>query len=429
MCVKEDIMKKLDTICVQGGYKPKSGEPRVVPIVQSTTYYYEKASEMADLFDLKADGYFYTRLANPTVDAFEKKLTELDGGAFAIATASGMSATLLAVLNVAGAGDNIVASRSIYGGTYNLFSVTLPKYGIECRFFDPDDTQENIEKLIDDKTKIVFAETVANPTIVVLDFAKISAIAKKHKVLFMVDNTLVTPVLCRPLDFGANIVIYSSSKYLDGHAVALGGCIVDGGNFDFNSTDRYEEFLKPDDSYHGLVYASLGKTAFGVKCRVQMMRDLGAIMSPENAFLTNLGMETLALRMERHCANAKKVAEFLSKHPKVEWILHPSLKDNKYHDLANKYMPNGQGGMMSFGVKGGSEKASKFMEALEMIAIVTHVADARSCVLHPASTTHRQLSSADLEAIGIKDNLIRLSVGIENADDIIEDIRQALDRI
>ena len=422
-------MKKLDTICVQGGYKPKSGEPRVVPIVQSTTYYYEKAGEMADLFDLKSEGYFYTRLANPTVDAFEKKLTELDGGVLGIATASGMSATLLAILNIAGAGDNIVASRAIYGGSYNLFSVTLPKYGIQCRFFDPDDSQEDIEKLVDDKTRAIFAETIANPTIVVLDFEKLSNIAKKHKVLFMVDNTLVTPVLCRPLDFGANIVIYSSSKYLDGHAVALGGCIVDGGNFDFTATNRYEEFLKPDESYHGLVYASLGKTAFGVKCRVQMMRDLGAIMSPENAFLTNLGMETLALRMERHSENARKVAEYLSKHPKVEWILHPSLKDNKYYDLANKYMPKGQGGMMSFGVKGGSEKASKFMEALKMIAIVTHVADSRSCVLHPASTTHRQLSSADLEAIGIKDNLIRLSVGIENADDIIEDIEQALAQI
>ena len=422
-------MKKLDTICVQGGYKPKSGEPRVVPIVQSTTYYYEKAGEMADLFDLKSEGYFYTRLANPTVDAFEKKLAELDGGVLGIATASGMSATLLAILNIAGAGDNIVASRAIYGGSYNLFSVTLPKYGIQTRFFDPDDTEENIDKLVDDKTRAIFTETIANPTIVVLDFEKLERIAKRHKVLFMVDNTLVTPVLCRPLDFGANVVIYSSSKYLDGHAVALGGCIIDGGNFDFNATNRYEEFLKPDESYHGLVYASLGKTAFGVKCRVQMMRDLGAIMSPENAFLTNLGMETLALRMERHCQNAKKVAEFLSSHPKVEWVLHPSLKDNKYHSLANKYMPNGQGGMMSFGVKGGCEKASKFMEGLEMIAIVTHVADSRSCVLHPASTTHRQLSSSDLEAIGIKDNLVRLSVGIENADDIIEDLKRALDRV
>ena len=422
-------MKKLDTICVQGGYTPKSGEPRVTPIVQSTTYAYETAGELADLFDLKADGYFYTRLANPTVDVFEKKLCQLDGGSCAVATASGMSATLLAILNVCGAGDNIVSSRAIYGGSYNLFSVTLPKYGIECRFFDPDAPKEEIEALVDERTKVIFAESIANPTIVVTDFDKIADVAKKNKVLFMVDNTLVTPVLFRPLDFGANVVLYSSSKYLDGHAVALGGCIVDGGNFDFAATDRYEEFLKPDESYHGLVYSTLGKTAFGVKCRVQMMRDLGAMMSPQNAFLTSLGMETLALRMERHSSNAAAVAEFLSKHPKVEWVKHPSLESDPYHALANKYMPKGQGGMMSFGVKGGSAKAAEFMEKLEMISIVTHVADARSCVLHPASTTHRQLSSADLEAIGIKDNLIRLSVGIENPADIIDDIASALEKI
>ena len=419
-------MKNLDTICVQGGYSPKSGEPRVAPIVQSTTYTYEKASELADLFDLKAEGYFYTRLANPTVDAFEKKLCMLDGGSCAVATASGMSATLLAVLNVCNAGDNIVSTRAIYGGTYNLFSVTLPKYGIECRFFDPDAPQEEIEALVDEHTKVIFAESIANPTIVVTDFEKLANVAKKNSVLFMVDNTLVTPVLFRPLDFGANVVLYSSSKYLDGHAVALGGCIVDGGNFDFNKTNRYEEFLKPDDSYHGLVYASLGSTAFGVKCRVQMMRDMGAMMSPQNAFLTTLGMDTLALRMERHSSNARAVAEFLSKHPKVEWVKHPSLESDPYHAIAKKYMPKGQGGMMSFGVKGGSEKAAEFMEKLQMISIVTHVADARSCVLHPASTTHRQLSKADLEAIGIADNLIRLSVGIENPQDIIEDIEQAL---
>ncbi len=419
-------MKNLDTICVQGGYSPKSGEPRVAPIVQSTTYTYEKASELADLFDLKADGYFYTRLANPTVDVFEKKLCALDGGSCAVATASGMSATLLAILNVCNAGDNIVSTRAIYGGSYNLFSVTLPKYGIECRFFDPDAPKEDIEKLVDDKTKVIFAESIANPTIVVTDFEKLATIAKENSVLFMVDNTLVTPVLFRPLDFGANVVLYSSSKYLDGHAVALGGCIVDGGNFDFSKTNRYEEFLKPDESYHGLVYATLGSTAFGVKCRVQMMRDLGAMMSPQNAFLTSLGMDTLALRMERHSSNAKAVAAFLAKHPKVEWVKHPSLESDPYHDLAMKYMPKGQGGMMSFGVKGGSQKAAEFMEKLQMISIVTHVADARSCVLHPASTTHRQLSSADLEAIGIADNLIRLSVGIENPQDIIDDIEQAL---
>ena len=419
----------LDTICVQGAYKPKSGDPRVVPVAKSTTFYYEKASELADLFDLKTNGYFYTRLANPTVAAFEEKLAMLDGGTFGVATASGMSATLLAVLNVCNAGDNIISTNAIYGGTYNLFSVTLPKYGIECRFVDPDASEEEINALVDEKTKVIFAETIANPTIVVLDFEKLASVAKKNSILFMVDNTLVTPVLCRPLDFGANVVLYSSSKYLDGHAVALGGCIIDGGNFDFKKTDRYKEFLVPDESYHGLVYADLGNTAFGVKCRVQMMRDLGAIMSPENAFLTNLGMETLALRMERHCDNAKKVAAFLASHPKVEWVKHPSLADNKYHDLANKYMPKGQGGMMSFGVKGGSEKAAEFMEGLNMIAIVTHVADARSCVLHPASTTHRQLSKSDLEAIGIADNLIRLSVGIENPEDIIADIAQALDKI
>ncbi len=421
--------KKLDTLCIQAGYEPKNGDPRVVPIVQSTTYAYDTASNLADLFDLKADGYFYTRLANPTVSAFENKLCALDGGVGAIACASGMSATLLAILNVCNAGDNIVSARAIYGGTYNLFSITLKKYGIECRFFDPDDSYESIDALVDENTKVIFAETLANPTIVVLDFDKIASIAKKHGVLFMVDNTLVTPVLCRPLDLGANIVLYSSSKYLDGHAVALGGCIVDGGNFDYAASDRYPEFNKPDESYHGLVYSSLGKTAFAVKCRVQMMRDLGAIMSPQNAFLTNLGMETLALRMARHSENAAKVAKFLSENDKVEWVKHPSLESDKYYALAQKYMPNGMGGMMSFGVKGGSEKAAEFMEKLKMIKIVTHVADARSCVLHPASTTHRQLSKADLDAIGIADNLIRLSVGIENADDIIEDIASALDQI
>lgn len=384
---------------------------------------------MADLFDLKTEGYFYTRLANPTVAAFEEKMVMLDGGTVGIATASGMSATLLAVLNVCNAGDNIVSSRAVYGGTHNLFSVTLKKYGIECRFFDPDDTEENIEALVDERTKMIFAETISNPTIVVLDFDKIARIAKRHKVLFVVDNTLVTPVLFKPLEHGVNVVVYSSSKYLDGHAAALGGIVIDGGNFDFSATDRYAEFNTPDESYHGLVYSSLGNKAFGTKCRVQMMRDLGAIMSPENAFLTNLGMETLALRMERHSENAAKVAEFLKGHKKVEWVKYASLKDSPYHALAQKYMPKGLGGMLSFGVRGGSEKAAQVMEGLKLIAIVTHVADVRSCVLHPASTTHRQLSSAELEKIGIADNLIRLSVGIENVDDIIADLEQALDKI
>lgn len=421
--------KHLDTICVQGTYSPKSGEPRVVPVAKSTTFYYEKAQDMADLFDLKTSGYFYSRIGNPTVSAFEDKLALLDGGTVGIACASGMSATLLALLNVCNAGDNIISSNAIYGGTFNLFSVTLKKYGIECRFFDPDDSEESIDALVDSHTKAIFTETVSNPTIVVLDFDKIARIAKRHGVLFMVDNTLVTPVLCRPRDFGANIVIYSSSKYLDGHAVALGGCVVDCGNFDFSASDRYPEFNIPDESYHGLVYSTLGNTAFGTKCRVQMMRDLGAIMSPENAFLTNLGMETLALRMERHSENAAKVAAFLEKHPKVEWVKHPSLPSSPYHELAKKYMPLGQGGMLSFGVRGGAEKASEVMEGMKMIAIVTHVADVRSCVLHPASTTHRQLSAADLEKNGIAPNLIRLSVGIENVDDIIADLEGALEKI
>ena len=339
-----------------------------------------------------------------------------------------MSATALTVFTVAGAGDNILSSQAVYGGTYNLFSTTLPKLGIECRFFNPDDPAEEIEKLIDDKTRIIFTETVANPAIIVLDFDKISAIAQKHGVLFAVDNTLATPVLCRPKNFGANIIIHSSSKYLDGHAAALGGVIVDCGNFKFKGNERYSSFNTPDESYHGLVYADL-PVAFGTKCRAQMMRDYGAIMSPQNAFLSYIGSDTLALRMERHSSNAKAVAEYLNKHPKIDWVLHPSLKDNKYNKLAQKYMPDGQGGMMSFGIKGSVETCAKFMEALKLITQETHVADVRSCVLHPASTTHRQLSEEDLVKAGVPHNLIRLSVGIENPSDIIADLEQALEQI
>ncbi len=419
---------KLDTLCVQAGYSPKTGEARIPPIVQSTTYVYEKTQDMADLFDLKSDGYFYTRLANPTVAAFEGKVAALEGGVTAIGCASGMSATSLAVFTVAGAGDNILSSQAVYGGTYNLFSITLKKLGIECRFFDPDAPAKDIEKLIDDRTKMIFTETVANPSIIVLDFDKIAKIAKKHGVLFAVDNTLATPVLCRPLSLGANIVVHSSSKYLDGHAAALGGVIVDGGNFDYKGNPRYPSFNEPDESYHGLVYADL-PVAFGTKCRAQMIRDFGAIMSPQNAFLSYLGCDTLALRMEKHSENAQKVAAYLSKHPKIDWINHPSLKKNKYHNLAMKYMPNGQGGMMSFGIKGSVEKCAAFMEALQLITQETHVADARSCVLHPASTTHRQLSEEDLKKAGVPHNLIRLSVGIENADDIIADLEQALKKV
>lgn len=419
---------KQDTLCVQAGYKPQSGEARIPPIAQSTTFFYEKTQDMADLFDLKADGYFYTRLANPTVAAFEGKVAALEDGICGIGCSSGMSASALAIFTVAGAGDNILCSQAVYGGTYNLFSTTLPKLGIECRFFDPDDSAENIEKLIDGKTRVVFCETVANPSIIVLDFEKIAGICRKHGVLFAVDNTLATPVLCQPKKWGADIVIHSSSKYLDGHAAALGGMIVDLGTFNFKNNPRYPSFNEPDESYHGLVYADL-PVAFGTKCRAQMMRDFGAIMSPQNAFLSYIGCDTLALRMERHSANAAKVAEFLSKHRKIEWIKHPSLKDNKYHALAMKYMPAGQGGMLSFCIKGNVEKAARFMESLKLITQETHVADVRSCVLHPASTTHRQLSASELEKAGVPEGLVRLSVGIENAEDIIADLKQALEKV
>lgn len=419
---------KLETLCVQAGYSPESGEARIPPIAQSTTFAYSSTREMADLFDLKGEGYFYTRLANPTVAAFEGKISALEGGVCGIGCASGMSATSLTVFTVAGAGDNILSSQAVYGGTYNLFSTTLPKLGIECRFFDPDAPAEEIERLIDERTKIIFTETVANPAIVVLDFDKISTIAKKHGVLFAVDNTLATPALCRPKEWGADIVIHSSSKYLDGHAAALGGVIVDLGSFDFRGSERYPSFNVPDESYHGLVYADL-PVPFGTKCRAQMMRDFGAIMSPQNAFISYIGSDTLALRMERHSFNAARVAEYLSGHPKIEWVKHPSLKNDPYYKLAEKYLPDGQGGMMSFGIRGSVEKCAAFMEALTLITQETHVADVRSCVLHPASTTHRQLSEEDLVKAGVPHNLIRLSVGIENYQDIIADLQQALEKV
>ena len=420
---------KTDTICVQGGYRPKSGEERIPPISQSTTYFYEKTQDMADLFDLKADGYFYTRLANPTVAAFEGKVAALEGGVAGIGCSSGMAATTLTAFTVCGAGDNIVSSSAIYGGTFNLFAVTLPKLGIETRFFDPDAPAEEIEKLVDGRTKLIFGETVANPSIKVLDFEKLSGIAKKHGVLFAVDNTLATPVLCRPFEWGADLVIHSTSKYMDGHAAALGGMIVDGGKFPFKGNPRYPSFNEPDESYHGLVYADLPAAAFATKCRAQMMRDMGALMSPQNAFLSWVGADTLALRMERHSSNARKVAAYLAAHPKIDWVWHASLPGNKYHALAEKYMPKGQGGMLSFGIKGDVKQAARFMEALQLITQETHVADVRSCVLHPASTTHRQLTKAELEEAGVPENLVRLSVGIEAPEDIIADLEQALAKV
>ena len=419
---------KPDTVCVQGGYRPKNGEGRIPPISQSTTFYYESTQGMADLFDLKADGYFYSRLANPTVAAFEGKVTELEGGVAGIGCSSGMAASTLAVFTVCGAGDNIVSSSAIYGGTFNLFSVTLPKLGIETHFFDPDAPAEEIEKLIDGKTRMIFTETVANPAIKILDFDKIAAIAKKYGVLFAVDNTLATPVLCRPFEWGANLIIHSTTKYLDGHAAALGGMIVDGGTFPYKGNSRYPAFNIPDESYHGLIYADL-PVAFGTKCRAQMMRDTGAVMSPQNAFLTLLGSDTLALRMERHSRNAEKVAAYLVRHPKIEWVRSATLPQDPYHALARKYLPDGTGGMMSFGIRGDAKACARFMEHLRLATQETHVADVRSCVLHPASTTHRQLTDAQLAAAGIAPNLVRLSVGIENADDIIADLAQALETV
>ena len=420
------MKEHIETLCVQAGYTPKTGESRIPPIVQSTTFFYGDSQVRADLFDLKREGFFYSRLANPTVDALEKKVAALEGGVCGIGCASGMSAVLLTAMTLCEAGDNIVTASEIYGGTFNLFSTTLPKFGIEARFFDADAPAEEIEALIDEKTKFVFAETIANPAVIVLDFDKIAAVCKRHGVLFIVDNTLATPALCRPFEWGANIVIHSTSKYMDGHAAALGGMIVDGGNFTYKNNVRYPAFNTPDESYHGLVYADL-PVAFGTKCRAQMMRDTGAVMSPQNAFLTLLGSDTLALRMERHSRNAEKVAAYLASHPKIEWVRSATLPTNKYYPLAQKYLPDGTGGMLSFGIRGDAKACARFMEHLRIATQETHVADVRSCVLHPASTTHRQLSDEQLRAAGIAPNLVRLSVGIENADDLIADLSQALD--
>ena len=423
-------MEKLhqETLCVQAGYSPETGESRIPPIVQSTTYFYGDSQAMADLFDLKREGFFYTRLANPTVEVLEKRVAALEGGAYGIGCASGMSAILLTAMTLCETGDNIVTSCEVYGGTFNLFSTTLAKFGIEARFFDADAPAEEIEALIDEKTKFVYGETVANPAIVILDFEKLSSLCKKHGVLFIVDNTLATPILCRPLALGADIVIHSTSKYMDGHAAALGGMIVDGGGFRFKENPRYPAFNAPDESYHGLVYADL-PVAFGTKCRAQMMRDTGAIMSPQNAFLTYLGSDTLALRMERHSRNAEKIAAYLSRHPKIEWVHYASNPGDKYYERAKKYLPDGTGGMMSFGIRGDAAACARFMEHLKIATQETHVADVRSCVLHPASTTHRQLSDEQLVAAGIAPNLVRLSVGIENADDLIADLAQALEAV
>ena len=416
------------TVCVQGGWKPGNGEPRVLPIYQSTTFKYETTEQMARLFDLEESGYFYTRLQNPTNDAVASKIAELEGGVAAMLTSSGQAANFFAIFNICEKGDHIVASSAIYGGTFNLIGVTLKKLGIESTFVDPDASEEEIAAAFRPETKALFGETIANPGMNVLDIEKFARIAQAHGVPLIVDNTFATPVNCRPFEWGADIVTHSTTKYMDGHAMAVGGAIVDSGNFDWTAhADKFPGLTTPDESYHGLTYTEkFGKLAYITKATAQLMRDLGSIPSPFSAFLLNVGLETLHLRMERHCQNAMRVAEFLNDHPKVAWVRYCGLPGDKYHALAEKYMPGGSCGVLSFGVKGTREDAARLMDAFRLIAIVTHVADARTCVLHPASHTHRQLSDEQLREAGVAPDLIRLSVGIENVDDIIADLEQAL---
>ena len=422
-------MSHINTKCVQEGYEPKSGEARVLPIYQSTTFKYEDAKTLGDLFDFNASGHFYTRLSNPTVEAVEKKIAALEGGVGAMLCSSGQGATTAAILTVCSAGDHIVSSSSIYGGSFNLLNITLRKLGIDTTFVSPDATKEEIEAVIRPETKLLFGETVANPALTVLDIESWAEVAHKHGMPLFIDNTFPSPVNCRPFEWGADIVLHSTSKYMDGHAMALGGCVVDSGRFDWTASPRFKAFCAPDESYHGLVYPEkFGAAAFIAKARAQLMRDVGMMMSPMNAFLLNVGLETLHLRMKEHCANAQKVAEFLESNPKIAWVNFPGLKSNKYNELANKYMPNGTCGVISFGIKGGREAAGKFMESVKLAAPVIHVADARTCILHPASTTHRQLSDQQLVECGVTPDLIRMSVGIEHVDDIIADISQALDK-
>lgn len=422
------MYKSLDTRCVQCGYEPKNGEPRVQPIIQSTTFAYDTPEEMGDLFDLKKAGYFYTRLGNPTLGGLEDKISALEGGVGALATASGMSATTLAILNVCSAGDNFISLSTIYGGTYNLFNVTLRKLGIDCRFVNNHTPAEEIEALIDENTKAIFLETIANPAGTIADFDKFAAIAHKYGILLICDNTIATPCLSRPFEHGVNVVVHATTKYIDGHATSVGGMVVDGGNFVFKGNPRYRGFNVPDDSYHGMVFADCGAGAYILRARVIGMRDFGAQMAPFNAFLTMLGAETLHLRMIRHSDNALALAEAMKAHPAVEWVKYAGLEGDEDHERALKYLDGGRAaGMVSFGIRGGRKAASEFQKSLKLFRIVTHIADARSCVLHPASTTHRQLSDADLEAAGVPNNLIRLSVGIEGIEDILSDVIGALD--
>lgn len=424
--------KRIETKCVQGGYTPGNGEPRQIPIIQSTTYKYNTSEDMGKLFDLEAEGYFYTRLQNPTNDMVAKKICELEGGSAAMLTSSGQAASFYAVFNIANCGDHVVASSMIYGGTYNLFAVTMKKMGIDFTFVEPDCSDEELEAAFKPNTKLVFGETIANPALTVFDIERFANAAHAHGVPLIVDNTFATPINCRPFEWGADIVTHSTTKYMDGHGAGVGGCIVDSGRFDWMAhVDKFPGLCTPDDSYHGIVYAErFGKEgAFITKATAQLMRDFGSIQSPQNAFILNLGLESLHVRMARHCENGLAVAKFLASHDKIEWVNYPSLEGNKYYELALKYLPNGSCGVVSFGIKGGRKAAEKFMKNLKVAAIETHVADARTCCLHPASATHRQMNDAELAAAGVPANLVRFSCGLENSQDLIEDIAQALEKI
>lgn len=424
-------MKKynIETKCVQSGYTPKNGEPRVLPIYQSTTFKYDSSEHLGDLFDLKAPGHMYSRISNPTLECVEAKISDMEGGIGAALTTSGQAANLLAILNITSCGQNFVSLSSIYGGTINLFAVTLKRMGIEVRFVTPEMTEEEIDGLFDENTRLVFGETIANPALDVLDIEKYADIAHKHNVPLLVDNTFATPILCRPIEYGADVVIHSTTKYMDGHASVVGGCVVDSGRFNWNN-GKYPELTEPDDSYHGLIYTkAFGDAAYITKLRVQLIRDFGVAPSAINAFLLNLGLETLHLRMERHSSNALKIAEYLENNDKIAWVNYPKLPSGKFYALAEKYLPKGACGVISFGIKGGRQAAVKFMDSLKLAAIVVHVADTRTCVLHPASTTHRQLTDEQLADAGIGADMIRMSVGIENVDDLIADIQQALDEV
>ncbi len=419
---------KIETKCIQSGYTPKNGEPRVLPIYQSTTFKYENSDEMGKLFDLEASGYFYTRLQNPTNDAVAAKICDMEGGVAAMLTSSGQAANFYAIMNIAEAGDHIVCSAAVYGGTYNLYAHTIRKMGVSATFVDPDCSEEELNAAFQENTKAVVGETIANPALTVLDIEKFAKAAHAHGVPLIIDNTFATPINCRPFEWGADIVTHSTTKYMDGHATAVGGCIVDSGNFDWEAhAEKFPGLTTPDETYHGLVYTKkFGKGAFITKATAQMMRDLGSIQSPQNAFLLNIGLETLHLRVSRHCENAKKAAEYLMNHEKIAWVNCAMVEGDKYYDLAQKYMPDGTCGVITFGVKGGRDACVKMMDHLKMIAIVTHVADARSCVLHPASHTHRQMNEQELIEAGVQPDLVRFSVGIENIEDIIADLEQAL---